>query len=118
MKLSEIKGERVFDVIADLVDPVAAIATSDEVKELRTRRECPDGVDPRDYMAARIRRVLPKLIREHKADAIKVLATIEGVTPDEYAESLTLPKLISDATELVSDEVFMDFLASAAPVTE
>lgn len=118
MRLSDIKGERVFDVIADLVDPVAAIATSDEVKELRTKRECPDGVDPRDYMAARIKRVLPKLIREHKGDAIKVLATIEGVTTEEYAESLTIPKLIADATDLVSDEVFLDFLASAAQGTE
>lgn len=118
MRLSDIKGDRVFDVIADLVDPVAAIATSAEAKELRTKRECPEGVDPRDYMAARIRRVLPKLIREHKGDAITVLATIEGVSAEEYAESLTLPKLIADATDLVSDEVFLDFLASAAQETE
>ena len=26
MKLSDIKGDRVFDVIADLIDPVASIA--------------------------------------------------------------------------------------------
>ena len=27
MRLSDIKGERVFDVIADIIDPIANIAT-------------------------------------------------------------------------------------------
>lgn len=118
MRLSDIKGERVFDVIADIIDPVAAIATSKEVKALRKGGTRPKNVTPEQHAVNLLRKNLPTLIRSHKGDVIKVLATIEGVTTEEYADSLTLPKLIADATELVSDEVFMDFLASAAPRTE
>lgn len=118
MKLSDVRGERVFDVIADLVEPVAAIATSKEVKELRKGGTRPKNMTPEEYALRKIRKSVPSLIRSHKGDAVLILSTIEGVTPEEYTEGLTLQKLIADASELMSDEVFMDFLASAAPPTE
>ena len=38
MRLSDIKGDRVFDVIADIIDPIANIA-SDETASALFKRE-------------------------------------------------------------------------------
>ena len=52
------------------------------------------------------------LLKSHKADIIAVMAAIEGVTPEQYAESLDFPKLFTDVMELVTDNAFLDFLSS------
>ena len=44
MKLSKIKGERVFDVIADIINPIANIAEDKEAAALFQRQKLPDGV--------------------------------------------------------------------------
>ena len=36
-----------------------------------------------------------------------------GVTPEQYAESLDLPKLFTAVMELVTDDAFLDFLSSS-----
>lgn len=117
MKLSDVKGERVFDVIADIIDPVAAIATSDEFRELMEPRKAPKGVDDRTYALQRIRRLMPKLIRSHKASFAAIMASINDTTPEEYMEGLTLQSLYKDVTDLLTDDTFTDFFTSVAPST-
>ena len=113
MKLSDVKGDRTLDVIADLIDPIANIAQDKDVAKMFKREGVPEGMEANEFFAQRMRAGVPALLRGHKQDVVTILATIEGVTPEEYAEELNLMKLIRDFMELVTDETFLGFLASS-----
>lgn len=113
MKLSDIKGDRVLDVIADTIDPIANIAQDKDVAAMFEREAVPDGMKAREFFAERMRKGLPVLLRGHKADIIAIMAAIEGVTPEQYTASLDLPKLFTDVMELVTDDTLLDFLSSS-----
>lgn len=113
MKLSDVKGDRTLDVIADLIDPIANIAQDKDVAKMFKREKVPEGMEANEFFAQRMRAGMPALLRGHKRDIIKILATIEGVTPEKYAEEMNLVKLIHDFMELVTDETFLGFLASS-----
>lgn len=117
MKLSDVRGKRTLDVIADLIDPVANIAQDKEAVDLFKRQEAPKGMDAREFFAKRAKKHAPKLLKNHKDDIIKILSTIEGTDPEEYAESLNLAKIIKDLAELVTDEEFVSFLLQAQTET-
>lgn len=112
MKLSDIKGDRVLDVIADIIDPIANMVQDKDVAAMFKREAVPEGMDARDFFAKRMRKGLPALLKGHKADIIAVMAAIEGVAPGQYAASLDFPKLFTDVMELVTDDAFLDFLSS------
>lgn len=111
MKLSDIKGGRVLDVLADLVGPVLSIAEDEEAKRLFTRETPPEGVDVQDFATEKIKKGVPTLIKGHKTDMIAILAVLEGVSSEEYANGLTLAKLMADVTELLTDDEFVAFFA-------
>lgn len=113
MKLSDIKGDRVLDVIADIIDPIANMVQDKDVAAMFKREAVPEGMDARDFFAKRMCKGLPVLLKGHKADIIAIMAAIDGVTPEQYAESLDFPKLFTDAMELVTDDAFLDFLSSS-----
>lgn len=113
MKLSDIKGDRVLDVIADIIDPVANMVQDKDVAAMFKREAVPEGMEARDFFAKRMCKGLPVLLKGHKADIIAVMAAIDGVTPEQYAESLDFPKLFTDVMELVTDDAFLDFLSSS-----
>ena len=111
MKLSDIKGDRTLDVIADLIDPIANIAQDKDVAEMFERKAVPEGMEAHEFFAARMRKCVPALLKCHKQDVITILATIEGVTPEEYADTLSLTKLFTDTMELITDKALIDFLS-------
>lgn len=113
MKLSEIKGERTLDVIADLIDPIANIAEDKETAALFKREKLPDGMTVKQFLLSRARKAAPSLLKGHKDDLITILATIDGVEKSAYAESLTLAKLIADVSELMTDTAFSELFTSA-----
>ena len=113
MKLSDIKGDRVLDVIADIIDPIANMVQDKDVAAMFKREAVPDGMEARDFFAKRMCKGLPVLLKGHKADIIAIMAAIEGVTPEQYAASLDLPKLFTDVMEIVTDDVLLDFLSSS-----
>ena len=112
MKLSDIKGDRVLDVIADIIDPIANMVQDRDVAAMFERKAVPEGMDARDFFAKRMCKGLPVLLKGHKADIIAIMAAIEGVTPGQYAASLDFPKLFTDVMDLVTDDAFLDFLSS------
>ena len=113
MRLSDIKGDRVFDVIADIIDPIANIASDETASALFKREKLPEGMTAKAFLLERARKAVPALLKGHKGDIITVLATIEGVSSDDYRESLTLAKLMQDAAELLTDEAFSELFISA-----
>lgn len=112
MKLSDIKGDRVLDVIADIIDPIANMVQDKDVAAMFERKAVPEGIEAREFFAERMRKGMPVLLKGHKADIIAIMAAIDGVTPEQYAESLDFPKLFGDVMELVTDNALLDFLSS------
>ena len=113
MRLSDIQGERVFDVIADIIDPIANIAEDDAASAMFRREKLPEGMTAKEFVTQRARKALPALLKGHKVDIIAILASIEGVSAESYKGSLNLVKLMRDATELLTDEVFGALFLSA-----
>lgn len=128
MKLSEIKGERVFDVVADIIDPVISIAMDKDAAAIFERKPCPEGMTPTEFVLTRVKESLPKLVRSHKGELVTIMAAVNGVTPEQYVNGvytesdeegveskyeggLTFPKLIKDLTDLFTDEEFLGFFA-------
>ena len=113
MRLSDIKGDRVFDVIADIIDPIANIASDETASAIFKREKLPEGMTAKAFLMERARKAVPALLKGHKSDIITVLATIEGISADDYRASLTLAKLMQDAVELLTDEAFGELFISA-----
>ena len=113
MRLSDIKGDRVFDVIADIIDPIANIASDETASALFKREKLPEGMTAKAFLLKRARKAVPALLKGHKNDIITVLATIDGVPADDYRASLTLAKLMQDTAELLTDEAFGELFISA-----
>lgn len=112
MRLSEIRGDRVFDVIADIIEPCCNIAQDKEASALFDRtQERPEGVSAKDFVLDRVKRSMPTLMRSHKDDLIAILSSVEGVSPEEYRESLTIPKLIEGVYETLTDDDLLAFLS-------
>ena len=111
VKLSDIRGERTIDVVADLIVPVSRIAKDPNAKAAFASKKTPKGMSAQDFFLERMSEILPTLLKDHKEDFIEIMATLEGVTPAEYAESLNLGKLFSDIISLLTDDAFTDFLA-------
>lgn len=112
MRLSEIRGERVFDVIADIIEPACNIAQDKEAASLFDRSEVrPDDMGQAEFALSKVRKAVPKLMRSHKDDLIAILSAIEGTSPEEYREGLTMPKLIQGVYEILTDEDLLAFLS-------
>lgn len=109
MKLSEIKGERVFDVIADIIDPITSIAMDEEAKKFFERKQCPEDMDGWEFFLSRLKESLPTLIKGHKHDLCVIMAAMENKPVDEYVKEMTLPSLVGDLVELLTDQEFASF---------
>lgn len=83
MKLSEIKGDEAFEVLADLIDPMTAIMNDDEVA---------------DAFKSLPRLAFVKiLLKKHKRELTEILAILERTPVDEYEVSLVaLPVKVMD----------------------
>lgn len=113
MKLSDIHGERVFDVIADIIDPIANIAEDEKASAMFRREKTPEGMTAKKFAMQRARKSLPALLKGHKGDIIAILASIEGVSAESYKGALNFVKLTRDATELLTDDAFSALFLSA-----
>ena len=113
MKLSDVKGERTIEVIAEIIDPIANIAEDEEASAMFKRAKLPEGMTAKKFLMKRVRKSLPALLKGHKADIIAILSAIEGVSAEEYAGALNLVKLVKDCADLLTDEAFMQLFISA-----
>ena len=118
MRLSDIKGDRTLEVIAEIIDPIANIAEDEEASSMFKREKLPDGMTAKKFLMNRVRKSLPVLLKGHKADIIAILSAIEGVSTEEYNGSLNLVKLVKDCTDLLTDEAFMQLFISAQSETK
>lgn len=83
MKISEIKGERALEVIADLIDPISEMLKDEEFKAV---------VKSDDRTKA-----IKYLLKTHKRNVLIILALINGENPDTYEPTLvSLPVMLMD----------------------
>lgn len=111
MKLSDIKGDRVFDVIADIIEPACNIATDDEAGKFFKRDSRPEDMSVREFTLKQIKEALPPLLKTHKEDLIKIMATLDGISPEEYKKNLTMAGLFQGLYEILTDEDLLSFLS-------
>lgn len=91
MKLSDYKGEDAIEVLADIIEPLALILSDKDIRELLSNKKDGTAVAP-------IKLVKPAL-KNHKREVLEILARIENMPVDEYAETVnvfTLPKQVLD----------------------
>lgn len=109
LRLSEIKGERAIDVLADLVDPVANIASDKEAAELFGKKNLPEGMTVREFVIHRLRTAIPKLLKAHKNDLVKILALLSDMSEEDYLAQLTVDSVIIDISKIMTDALFNAF---------
>lgn len=111
MKLSDIKGDRVFDVIADIIEPVATIAQDEDAMALFNAADKPEELSGWQWFVERAKKSVPVLMKKYKNELCIILATVNDVDVDEYVEGLSVPKLFSDVLQLVTDSEFISFFS-------
>lgn len=100
MRLSEIKGERALEVLADLIDPVGEICADEEIKTaFRTNKKT----------------ALKLMLKTHKSSVIAVMAALDGATPQDY--DISLLSLPVKLMEILNDPEVVSLFTSAATVT-
>ena len=96
MKLSDIKGEKALDVIADLIDPITNLVQDKKFKAI---------VDKGNQ-----KEVVKFILREHPKDILTVLALVNEKDPATFQPTLIeLPKMVLD---LMSDPDVMSLFKS------
>lgn len=115
MKLSDVRGERTLDVIADIIPPVARIAKDDVASAIFRPEAVPEGMEPAQFFASRVEKSAPALLKGHRDDVVAILAAIEGTSPEEYMSKMNLASLLKDVMELMTDYEFLGFLSDCAP---
>lgn len=105
MKLSEIKGEKAIDLLADLLDPVGEILEDEKIIKM-----------VRSGKATRVE-IVKVVLKRHKKAVIEILALMDGEDPKTYEVNvLTLP---SKLLEILNDQDFINlFTSQGQKITE
>lgn len=93
MKLSDIKGEKALDVLAEMIEPATEILTDPDIKSAFENKE------------TKLFSVVKMMIKRHKRAVIEMLAALDGEEPnDEYVNKIGLLTLPKKLMELLQDE--------------
>jgi len=113
MKLSEFKGERAIEVIADLIEPIADIASDPKCADL-FHGDVKKGESARDAGIRNLKAKVPYLLKTHKKSVIAILAILS----DAPVESMNLFTIAKGVVEIFSDKELIELFTSAAPSVE
>ena len=91
MKLSDLKGEKALDALADLLEPITEIVSDKEVVQL--------------FRCEKKVHAVSVAIKKHKKAVITILAITDGENPETYEPNiLSLP---AKALEILNDSNLM-----------
>ena len=119
MKLSEIQGEKAIEVIAELIDPLTAIALDKNIKSL-FEIKVKEGETAEEAAVKKIKAKVPFLLKEHKKEFAQIIGILEGKDP----EKLNILEIVKGIMEMISDKALMQLFSfallkeEAAPLTE
>ena len=89
MKLSDYKGEKALDVLADLIDPASEIFGDKEIIDAFRNGKKLKGVK--------------FAIKNHKKSVIELLAILDDEDPEKYAEKINLLTLPVKLLQILND---------------
>ena len=112
MRLSDLKGERAIEVIADLIAPIANIAADAENLKLFHNKKL-EGETVEEAGLRLMKEKLPILLKTHKRDILDIICAVNGSVPDD----LSLIDIFSEATDLMNDKEFVGLFISAVNPT-
>ena len=98
MKLSDFKGEKALDILADLIEPASEVFGDKEVLAA--------------FQGGKRLNAVKLAIKNHKPAVIKILAVLEGETPEEYAEKITLFTLPMKLLQILNDPELLQAFSS------
>ena len=104
MKLSEIKGEKALDVLADIMEPAIRIMSDKRIAVLAKSGEKIKAVK----MA----------IKGHKKDVIELLASLEQKDPKEYMQEINVLTLPVKLLEILNDDALQNLFTSQGQNTD
>lgn len=114
MKLSDIKGERSLDVIADAMELVDGLSGDERVEAFIDDLRAADGDGQKVFMA--FCRHLPQVVRENKRQIVGILSAAAGMSAEEYAEN---GNVLGDLFGLLTeDDDLLGFLTPSASTAE
>ena len=113
MKLSELKGERAVEVLADLIAPITNIARDADNLQL-FRNKLQDGETARDAGIRLFKERIPVLIKTHKTDILDIISAVDGRNADE----MSLLDIVNNLVDLSNDKEFMSFFLSVVRTEE
>lgn len=100
-KLSEIRGEDALDILADIISEVSVVFTDASFVEIARHGSKLD--------------VVKKLLKDHKAETLHVMALLEGIPVDKYNPSII--ELPMSLMSLLNDPDLVQLFHSAETVT-
>lgn len=115
MKLSEIKGVNGFSAIISLIGPVSRIAADERAGNLFRRERLPQGKTAREFLWDKIAKSIPALLNDYRNDFCEIMSVTKGISPEEYAENVSAPQLLSDIFGLLNDEEMFSLFFLAQP---
>lgn len=113
MKLSDIKGERAIEVIADLIEPISNIANDKDCADVFTVKAV-KGEKAEVTAKKHLIKKVPVLLKNHKADVIKIIAILDG----KDASEMTVFGIVGFLINVIKDEALIELFTSAARSVE
>jgi phosphohistidine phosphatase SixA len=113
MKLAEFKGNDAIEVIADLIEPIAEIA-SDPACEGLFKVTPVKGESKRTTSAKHLGKYVPVLLKSHKPEVLKIVALLNGKDANEMNAFQMAGALLS----VLMDKELLDLFRSAVPNVE
>lgn len=110
--ISEIKGERSFDTLADVMEIAFSLAEDENVMEFVKRGEgIPEGEDALEWQMRIMKKCVPAMIRDHKDALASLIAISKNTTKAKYLKDVTPNELWKDVIAIFNDKTFIGFLS-------
>ena len=107
MKISEFKNEEAIELLADIIEPTAAILGDAEIRKLM--------ISVKNGKITKIK-AIANALRLHKKEIIEILARLDGQDPKKYScNVITIPQKI---LEIINDEELADFFGLQVQMME
>lgn len=110
MKISDVKGERSYTILKDVVPYINEFSKNEYFKAIFNVDDLPkDDKERRTAIASKIIDNLPDLISSCKDGLTGYFALLEGITPEEYAAGVTAQKVFDGIIDMFNDDHFKIF---------
>jgi len=111
MRLSDVKGERSADVVADVIAFVCALGSEEEINALLAPRKGKKAQNNTEFARA----FYPTVFKKYKKELYEALGSIEGCGAKAYAAKADPATLFNDFAGLLSDPMFQELFPSRTP---